>query len=166
MAAYKEKAQDKLVLRPYQTGDNPALAALFYQTVHTVNCRDYSPAQLAVWAPEQLDPEAFGRPFAESYSLVALRGPKVVGFGNIEQDGYLDRLYVHADCQGQKVGTRLLAQLESWANRQGAQRVWAQVSVSAVPFFTRRGYAVRQEHLVERQGQQLRNYWMEKWLNQ
>lgn len=33
-------------LRPYRPGDAPALARLFYETVHAVNIRDYSPAQV------------------------------------------------------------------------------------------------------------------------
>ena len=37
---------DGLRLRRYQPADCAALAALFYDTVHTVNARDYTPAQL------------------------------------------------------------------------------------------------------------------------
>lgn len=35
-----------MILRPYRSEDCPALAALFYDTVHTVNARDYTPEQL------------------------------------------------------------------------------------------------------------------------
>ena len=37
-------------IRPYRSSDCPALAELFYQTVHAVNARDYSPEQLDAWA--------------------------------------------------------------------------------------------------------------------
>ena len=33
-------------LRPYAPSDCPALAALFYDTVHTVAAADYTPAQI------------------------------------------------------------------------------------------------------------------------
>lgn len=38
-------------LRAYRPGDCPALAALFYQTVHTVNAAE----QLDAWAPGTVD---------------------------------------------------------------------------------------------------------------
>ena len=37
-------------LRPYHPDDCPVLAALFFDTVHTVNCRDYSADQCDAWA--------------------------------------------------------------------------------------------------------------------
>ena len=42
-------------LRPYRTADCAELAALFFDTVHTVNARDYTPAQLDAWADGQVD---------------------------------------------------------------------------------------------------------------
>lgn len=39
-----------MIIRPYQTADCEALARLFYDTVHTVNAKDYTKAQLDVWA--------------------------------------------------------------------------------------------------------------------
>ena len=42
-------------LRLYRSEDCPALAQLFYDTVHTVNARDYTPEQLDAWADGQVD---------------------------------------------------------------------------------------------------------------
>lgn len=42
-------------IRAYQSKDCAALAALFYNTVHTVNARDYTQAQLDVWATGHVD---------------------------------------------------------------------------------------------------------------
>ena len=65
-----------ITLRPYQPGDGPLLAAFFYETVHTVNARDYTPAQLQAWAPspEAPDPEAWDRSFQGRRALVAEAG--------------------------------------------------------------------------------------------
>ena len=46
-------------IRSYEAGDAPALARLFYETIHAVNQADYSPEQLRAWAPEIPDPEAW-----------------------------------------------------------------------------------------------------------
>lgn len=45
----------KMLLRNYQTSDCEKLAALFYQTVHCVNVRDYTKEQLNAWATGQID---------------------------------------------------------------------------------------------------------------
>lgn len=39
-----------MYLRRYRPEDCPSMAALFFDTVHTVNARDYTPAQLDAWA--------------------------------------------------------------------------------------------------------------------
>lgn len=38
-----------MFVREYQTSDCGELAELFYNTVHTINTRDYSKGQLDVW---------------------------------------------------------------------------------------------------------------------
>ena len=51
-----------VTLRPYRRDDAPALLALFRDTIHRVNSRDYSPAQVAAWASDDIDTaEWFGR---------------------------------------------------------------------------------------------------------
>lgn len=49
-----------MVIRAYQPFDAAPLAALFYQTVHTVNRRDYTEKQLDAWAPKDIDLRAWG----------------------------------------------------------------------------------------------------------
>ena len=44
-----------VTLRPYRPADLPEMIRLFRQTVHTVNIRDYTPEQVAAWAPELID---------------------------------------------------------------------------------------------------------------
>ena len=53
-------------LRRYRPEDCPLLGQLFYDTVHTVNAVDYTPEQLAAWAPELPDMEQWNRSFLES----------------------------------------------------------------------------------------------------
>lgn len=58
-------------LRPYHPDDCPALAALFYDTVHTVNCRDYSADQCDAWADGMVDLAAWNRSFLEHTTYIA-----------------------------------------------------------------------------------------------
>ena len=42
-------------LRTYVSSDCKQLAGLFYQTVHSVNAKDYTKEQLDVWATGKVD---------------------------------------------------------------------------------------------------------------
>ncbi len=149
-----------VTLRPYRPDDCPALAALFYQTVHTVNAAHYTPAQLDAWAPAGgPDLAAWDESFRAHLTLVAELDGKLAGFGDMDTAcGYLDRLYVHKDFQDRGVATALCGALEQAA----AGPVTTHASVTARPFFARRGYRVLRAQQVERRGVRLANYVMEK----
>lgn len=149
-----------VTLRPYRPEDCPALAHLFYETVHTVNAAHYSPAQLDAWAPAcGPDLAAWDKSFRAHLTLIAELDGKLAGFGDMDTAcGYLDRLYVHKDFQGRGVATALCGALEQAA----AGPVTTHASVTARPFFARRGYRVLRAQQVERRGVRLANYVMEK----
>lgn len=86
-----------MILRPYRPADCPVLAQLFFDTVHTVNARDYSPEALEAWADGQVDLPAWNERFLAHTSLVAEEAGEIVGFADMDEHGYLDRLYVHRD---------------------------------------------------------------------
>lgn len=50
--------------------------------------------------------------FQEHYCFVAVNDEIIIGFGDIDKTGYLDRLFVHADYQGKGVATNICNQLE------------------------------------------------------
>lgn len=142
----------------YRPSDCKILTGLFYNTVHTVNVRDYTEEQLNVWATGEVDLEKWNQSLQEHFSVVAVDNGTVVGFGDIDHTGYLDRLFVHADYQGKGVGTAICNQLEQAV--QGT--IVTHASITAKPFFEKRGYSVMKEQSVERQGVFLTNYRMEK----
>ncbi len=150
--------QPTWTIRSYRPADCGELAALFYNTVHTVNAKDYTRQQLDAWAPEIPDPEAWNRSFPEHFCVVAEENGAIVGFGDIDASGYLDRLFVHADHQGEGIGGSICAQLEQ--SFQGT--ILTHASITAKPFFERRGYQVKQKQTVQRHGVSLTNFVMEK----
>ena len=48
-----------MIIREYQSTDCIELAELFYNTVHTVNAKDYTKEQLDVWATGQVLADKF-----------------------------------------------------------------------------------------------------------
>lgn len=145
-------------IREYSSSDCAEIAELFYDTVHTVNAKDYSAKQLDVWATGKIDIEKWDRSFREHFSVVAVEDGAIIGFGDIDETGYLDRLYVHKDYQRKGTGTAICEKLEKAAKG----RIITHASVTAKPFFEKRGYCVVKEQQVERQGIFLKNFIMEK----
>jgi len=145
-------------IRVYQSSDGKALAELFYHTVHTVNARDYTKEQLDAWATGTVDLEKWNQSFEEHDSLVAVDNEMIVGFGDMDKTGYLDRLFVHSDYQRKGIATAICDRLEQAI--QG--KIVTHSSITARPFFEKRGYKVVHEQQVERQGIFLTNFIMEK----
>ncbi len=150
-------------LRRYRLNDIDAIAALFHDTVHLVCAKDYTPEQLNAWADGSVDKAAWNASLLAHHTLVAESGGVVIGFGDIDGD-YLDRLYVHEGWQGRGVATAIVAALEQHAQETGQTRMVTHVSVTARPFFERRGFAVVKEQQAERKGVLLTNFVMEKTL--
>lgn len=148
-----------MIIRAYQEKDCEDLAKLFYDTVHYVNCKDYTKEQLDVWATGEVNIEQWNASFLEHDSFVAVEGKSIVGFGDIDKTGYLDRLYVHKDRQEKGIATALCEKLE---NIVSVEKIVTHASITAKPFFEKRGYVVIKEQQVFRKGIALTNYIMEK----
>ena len=152
------------ILRPYLPSDCAALAALFYETVHTVNAGDYSEEQLDAWADGQVDLEAWNKSFLTHHTYVAVQksgaaaGGRIIGFGDMDDTGYLDRLYVHRDYLRQGVATAICDRLEGEIKRRPFT---THASITARPFFEKRGYVVVKKQRVLRKGVYLNNYIMQ-----
>ncbi|HIS46060.1 MAG TPA: GNAT family N-acetyltransferase [Candidatus Scybalocola faecigallinarum] len=145
-------------IRQYKQSDCKEMADLFYNTVHTINAKDYTKEQIDVWATGQVDLEKWNQSFQEHFTVVAVDYETIVGFGDIDKTGYLDRLYIHADYQGKGIATMICDQLEQEV--QGS--IITHASITARPFFEKRGFKVIKEQSVERQGIFLTNFVMEK----
>lgn len=151
-------------LRAYQPKDCKEMAELFYHTIHAVNIGDYTKEQVDAWADGRPDLEAWNRSFLEHDTVVAVDGTgeapeKIVAFGDMDGSGYLDRLYVHWQYQGQGLAAAICDRLESHC---GCGCYVTHASITARPFFEKRGYRVIKEQQVSRHGQWLTNYVMEK----
>lgn len=148
-----------MLIREYIPSDCEHIAKLFYDTVHCVNIRDYTEAQVNVWSTGHVDLENWNQSFTEHYTLVAEKDNVIVGFGDIDSSGYLDRLYIHKDHQGEGIATAICDKLERTVR---AGKITTHASITAKPFFENRGYIVVKEQQVERRGICLTNYVMEK----
>lgn len=148
-----------MFIRKYRPSDCECLAELFYHTVHSVNAGDYTEEQLQVWATGEVDFDKWNQSFLEHDSVIALEGETIVGFGDMTENGYLDRLYVHKDYQRRGIATAICDELE---RASASEKSVTHASITAKPFFLGRGYRVVREQQVIRGGIALTNFVMEK----
>lgn len=148
-----------MIMRRYRQADLPQIARLFYDTVHIVNAKEYGPEQLDAWATGNIDMAQWDATLNGHLTYVAVEGERILGFGDITTQGYLDHLYVHHEYQRNGIATLLCQQLE---HECGADTIYVHASITAVPFFLKRGYRIIQEQQVTRHGVILTNYRMAK----
>lgn len=146
-----------MIIRRYKNDDFETIAKLFYDTVHSVNAGDYSAVQLSAWAKNCDNLKKRQNDLICQKTLIAEIDGVIVGFGSIDNSGYLDLLFVHKNYQRQGIATALCNELE-----KGYDIIKTHASVTAKPFFEKRGYAVIKPQEVERFGVKLKNFEMQK----
>ena len=151
-------------LRRYRVGEEVAIWEAFFQATHVSNARDYHPELIDRWAPQDKDMKEWAERLVEKNPFVAIIGEQIVGMAEIEPTGYIDYFYVHPEFQGQGVGTALMATIETEATGAGANRLFADVSVTAKPFFESRGFFVTEARSKTINDHPAPNFVMEKTL--
>jgi putative acetyltransferase len=109
-------------IRLFQAQDTEQVAQLFHDTVRTVNRQDYSQAQVAAWAPEDIHFTDWCTKCCQCLTYVADDRGTIAGFGQIQSHGYIACLYVHQDYQGQGVGKQLYLAIEGSCLFPGTQK--------------------------------------------
>jgi putative acetyltransferase len=177
-----EERRSSCLVRSLRQTDIPSVIGVFRTSVRLTASRDYTHDQVVAWAPDEIDGAAWAKrydtrqawvaePGAGSSPWVAPETPPtgsveaasgILGFIELEGQGHLDMLYVHPAHQRRGVASALLRQLESAARERGAQRLHAEASITARPFFERRGFLLIAEQTVALRGRQFVNFRMEK----
>lgn len=118
-----------MIVRDYRGDEAGEICRLFYETVHSVNLRDYSSERVQAWAPALPDPEAWHGRMPGRHTLVVEGGDEVVGFAELEEDGHLDMFFVRSNVVGRRGGSLLYAAVEERARRLGIGRIFTEASI-------------------------------------
>jgi putative acetyltransferase len=153
-----------MIVRDYVPADVDALIDLFREAVRRVAIRDYSGAQVRAWAPDMAEREKWVERRASRPTWVAEIDGKIAGFTDLEPDGHVDMMYVHPDFKGRGVANALMAKVEEAAAEQKLGRLYTEASITAKPFFEKKGFRVIAPQTVHVRGQDLVNYRMEKFM--
>lgn len=84
----------------------------------------------------------------------------MVGYADLQQDGYIDHFFVYGQHQSCGIGAALMGKLL----KEGAclDRIYTHASITARPFFQRYDFEVAKAQKVEVRGVKLKNYIMER----
>jgi putative acetyltransferase len=146
-------------IRPWRAGDSDELLLVFRRSVREVASRDYAPAQIEAWAT---GPDDFARRMGMRTTFVAEANGRLLGFVQFEPPDHIDMAYVHPDYQRLGVATALLAAAEEESRRLGTKVLHLEASITARPFFERRGYGQAVAQVVRFRGQDFVNFRMSK----
>ena len=155
---------NSMKIRKFKISDVDQIAQLFHDTIRQVNIKDYSEQQVKAWAPDDIFFRDWDKVCSQKYTFVAEDDGIITGFAELETDGHIDCFYCHKDFQQQGIGKSLFRRLEEKAEELQHARMYAEVSITAKPFFLKMGFSVLKQQEIATRGEKFTNYIMEKYL--
>ncbi len=148
------------LIRRFRSGDETALRQLFFETIRTVNRKDYTEEQVRAWAPEDHGQQHWLERIRKLNPFVCEVDGEVAGYADLQPDGYIDHFFVSRHYQRQGVGGALFACIEREAFELALDELSADVSITARPFFEHFGFEVVQQQQVTIDDVALENFRM------
>ena len=152
----------KLHVRALRRGDEYALRKVFYASVHALACKDYTPEQLAAWAPEAYELVPWAERIRSTPPFIVDASGVVAGFAVLLEDGTIEQFFVAPTFAGQGVARMLMAHIHQQAARRGLAELQADVSLTAEAFFVMSGFEVAHRQQVVIGDERLNNARMHK----
>ena len=151
-------------IRSFREGDAPVLRAVFYSSVHALASQHYSREQLNAWAPHAYDATQWAERLRRNQPFIAEIDGRIAGFADLQASGYIDHFFVAGASAGRGVARALMAHIHEDAARRRISELFANVSLTAEPFFAKSGFVVEARQRVEVRGVVLANARMRKML--
>ena len=153
---------DQMLVRKFHSSDAYSLWQLQFQTIREVCLKDYSQLQVAAWAPDVYQPQTWLARMISHDPFIVEIDNNIAGYADIQADGYIDHFYCSKHYIGKGVGGCLMRHILSQAKANKVSRLYAQVSITAKPFFQHFGFKVIKIQTVNVRGVDLQNYVMER----
>lgn len=151
-----------MMIRQFITGDEIALFRVFFSAVHKIASRDYTAEQVNAWAPTDIDQQLWAAHMRNLRPFVVEIDKEIVGYADLQPDGYIDHFFVSGAYARQGAGTLLMKRIHEEARRLGLKQLTSNVSKTAEPFFIRQGFEVVERKSPVLRGVVLQNAFMRK----
>ena len=155
-------AEHAVIIRPYQAADAAATLDVFLRAIRETASQNYTPAQINAWASADIELDEWAEKRGSARTVVATLGGRVVGFSDLDSDGYIDMLFVDPSAARRGVASALLARLCATATDRGMAALTTHSSVTARPFFEANGFTVTETRQPVVRGVTLTNHAMRR----
>ena len=152
------------IVRSAATADLPEMKKLFRDTIREVNRHHYNEDQIREWVAGSDNMERWAKVVENQQVFIAMEEERIIGFISLENSNYIDFLFVHKDFQGKGVARQLYNKIENVAIQNQSKELSSDVSITARPFFEKVGFIVEEDQVVVRNGVQIPNFKMRKYL--
>ncbi|MFH6995209.1 GNAT family N-acetyltransferase [Flavobacterium sp. FlaQc-48] len=142
--------------------DLTEMQEMYIETIKWTCKNDYSPLEIDAWVSGLNNVERWLKVIHTQFVLLALIDDKIVGYGTLKDGNYIDFFCVHKDFQRQGIADKIFNKLEIEARKENSKSITADVSITAKPFFIKKGFIIKAEQKNIRLGVELINYKMEK----
>jgi len=154
------------IVRAYEPEDAEPTWDAYYHAIRDTASSDYSPAQIAAWAPETVDLTEWNKSRLAAHTFVASLDGRVVGFSDVTDDGLLDMLFVHSAAAGRGIARALVDAVITKARELGLTELHTHASRTAMPAFQHLGFTIERPNPDNWiRGENLPNYDMRRTLN-
>lgn len=153
-----------MIFSKAQISDLQEMQKLYADTIKTVCRNDYDLLQIEAWVSTVNNTERWIDIINTQFALLAIIDNQIVGYGTLKDGNYIDFFYIHKDFQRQGIADKILTELEIEAKNRSSKIITSDVSITAKPFFEKKGFIVKAEQKNIRSGVELINYKMEKTL--
>ncbi|SNR67949.1 GNAT family N-acetyltransferase [Flavobacterium sp. ov086] len=142
--------------------DLKEMQELYIETIHHICKNDYNPPQIEAWISGVHNTDRWLEVINTQFVLLAILEHKIIGFGTLKDGNYIDFFYIHKDFQRQGIADKILTELEIEAQKHHTKTLASDISITAKPFFEKKGFRAIAEQKNIRLGVELINYKMEK----
>jgi putative acetyltransferase len=151
-------------VRRFNPGEELALFKIYFSAIHLVASLDYSAEQVHAWAPKKLDADLWSTRMHGINPFVAEIQNEVVGYADVQENGYIDHFFVSGCHQRHGIGRSLMEIIHAEANRLQITELTSDVSKTAQPFFARFGFEVSEQRFPIVRGVLVPNALMRKFI--
>ncbi|WP_165570441.1 GNAT family N-acetyltransferase [Aeromicrobium sp. IC_218] len=141
---------DGVHVRPYEPADAAATLETFTLAITRTALARYTAEQVQAWIGTPPSLGAWDEARRAVRTFVAELDGRVAGFSDVDDRGYVDRLFVHPAAARRGVAGALLDRVLAEARRAGLATLTTHASLVAEPVFARHGFEVVARETVHR----------------
>src|SRR5574344_1024211 len=118
-------------IRKYKTGEELELHDVFFSSIHCNAKEYYSQIQLYAWAPVDYDKNKWISKIKEINPFVLKEKEIIIGYADLQENGYIDHFFVRGNYNGKGYGQLLLKKIITEAERKNIKELTSNISLAA-----------------------------------